>query len=173
MPKKRITPQPCPMCGELFAPFATDARRGKGKVCSSACRSASFRTVVETEAPYVGPSSKKHSPWRERFWRKVNKTEECWVWLAYVDHGGYGRFCKTGAVAEYAHKIAYEEEVGKIDEGLEFDHLCHTNDPSCPGGRCRHRRCVRPSHLEPVTHRVNALRGQGYYAKSARRAILA
>lgn len=46
-----------------------------------------------------------------------------------------------------AHRVAYEEIMGPVPEGLELDHLCRT------------RSCVNPSHLEPVTHRENMNRG--------------
>jgi len=46
-----------------------------------------------------------------------------------------------------AHRVLYEWTVGPVPAGLELDHLC------------RVRRCVRPSHLEPVSRRENLLRG--------------
>lgn len=77
----------------------------------------------------------------ERFWSKVNKTEECWLWTAAVDKAGYGRFGDR-----YAHRYVYELKVGPVPQGLQIDHLC----------RVRH--CVNPDHLEPVTQRENILR---------------
>ncbi len=75
----------------------------------------------------------------ERFWSHVDRSEDgCWLWLGHVDPRGYGR-----AGSSWAHRLAYEFEVGTIPEGLELDHLC------------RNRGCVRPSHLEPVTHAEN------------------
>lgn len=54
--------------------------------------------------------------------------------------------------------------------GLELDHLCHTNSQECTGGdTCLHRRCVNPDHLEPVTHRVNTIRGLGFSGVAARK----
>lgn len=47
-----------------------------------------------------------------------------------------------------AHRAVYEALVGPIPEGLELDHLC------------RVRTCVEVTHLEPVTHRENDLRGE-------------
>jgi hypothetical protein len=103
----------------------------------------------------------------ERFWSKVDKNGPvpecrpdlgpCWIWLAYVDPGGYGRFSRFGK-SDYAHIVAYELVNGVIDPGLERDHLC------------RNRACPNPSHLEAVPHRVNTLRGEGCYARQARRA---
>lgn len=90
-----------------------------------------------------------------RFWRNVEKTEGCWLWLGWLtEEGGYGRFrYDRGRVV--AHRFAYELLVGPIPPGLELDHLCRT------------RRCVNPAHLEPVTHRENTLRGISPAARHA------
>ncbi|MGH3571467.1 MAG: HNH endonuclease signature motif containing protein [Pseudonocardiaceae bacterium] len=45
-----------------------------------------------------------------------------------------------------AHRYMYERCVGPIPEGKELDHLC------------RNKGCVRPSHLEVVTHKENSRR---------------
>lgn len=55
-----------------------------------------------------------------------------------------------------AHRVAYEL-FAPIPEGLVLDHLCR-NPP-----------CINPNHLEPVTDRVNILRGAGCMADYARR----
>ena len=59
---------------------------------------------------------------------------------------GYGQFGVDGKTV-LAHRWYYESMVGPIPEGLDLDHLC------------RVRRCVNPAHLEPVSRRVNLLRG--------------
>lgn len=82
----------------------------------------------------------------ERFWEKVNKTDECWLWTAGTCKDGYGRFRLDGRVQQ-AHRVAYELLVGPIPEGLELDHVCRVTA------------CVRPDHLEPVTHQENMARG--------------
>lgn len=89
----------------------------------------------------------------DRFWTKVRKTEGCWEWTACLAHG-YGRF-GVGRRARPAHVVAYELVIGPVPVGLDLDHLC------------RNRRCVRPDHLEPVTRRVNLLRGQTIAAAHA------
>lgn len=89
----------------------------------------------------------------ERFWRKVDKNGPvpiyrpdlgcCWLWTSGLDGAGYGMFSEQGA----AHRFAYELLVGPIPAGLQLDHLCRV--PAC----------VRPSHLEPVSHAENIRRG--------------
>jgi hypothetical protein len=107
-------------------------------------------------------------PFAERFWEKVDKTGDCWLWTASTAHG-YGQFYVKGKRSPgRAHVIAWELANGPVPEGLELDHLCHGWDKSCRGGgTCPHRACVNPAHLEPVTHRVNGLRGRSIVAVHA------
>jgi hypothetical protein len=71
----------------------------------------------------------------------------CWLWTSSV-YLKYGRFWFQGRNV-LAYKLAYELTVGSVPDGLVLDHLCR-NEP-----------CVNPGHLEPVTQRVNLLRGLG------------
>ena len=87
----------------------------------------------------------------ERFWAKVDTLggpDACWGWLAYRMRNGYGQF-QVGSQHVLAHRFVYELVVGPIPDGLTIDHLC------------RNRACVNPKHLEPVSNRINALRGFG------------
>ncbi len=75
----------------------------------------------------------------------------CWRWTGYVHTYGYGRFREgtAGSRKVQAHRFGYEYFIGPIPKGLDLDHLC------------RNRACVNPDHLEPVTRRINLLRGIG------------
>ena len=90
----------------------------------------------------------------EKFWRRVEKSEGCWRWPGAKNSTGYG-MVRVGKKVVYAHRYAYELEIGPIPEGLTIDHLC------------RVRLCVNPAHLEPVTQSENVLRGQAPPALNA------
>jgi hypothetical protein len=83
----------------------------------------------------------------------------CWLWTGTTGRDGYGKIGVKRADGTWrslrAHRVSYEIHVGPIPDGLHLDHLC------------RNRRCVRPDHLEPVTNRVNSLRGAGACAVNA------
>ena len=108
-----------------------------------------------------------------RWWTHVEKTESCWLWIGAISpaNGGYGQFRVGGTPGRLvrAHIFGYLALRGDIPAGYELDHRCH--DPlKCAGGNtCPHRRCVNPNHLEPVTHRVNQLRGNGAAGRNARK----
>lgn len=102
-----------------------------------------------------------------RLWPKVNfdgpinserpELGSCWLWEGSVDgNGSYGAICVNGRKRQ-VHRIAYELQIGPIPPNLEIDHLCRTT------------LCVRGSHMEPVTHRENVLRGKGLAAMQARK----
>ena len=97
----------------------------------------------------------KHRP--ESF---VEGMTDCWTWQGFRDRDGYGVF-RVGTKTKRAHRVAYEAAMGEIPQcdetgsRIDIDHLC----------RVRH--CVRPDHLEAVTHQENTRRGNTIAARSA------
>lgn len=78
----------------------------------------------------------------ERFWSKVNKTEDCWLWTAGCTGLGYGAFWIEGKQV-LAHIVAYKGLRGTVAPGLILRHSC------------RNKHCVNPEHLTPGTHKEN------------------
>jgi hypothetical protein len=119
----------CAHCGVAFqreaAQVKSTRQRGlRGPFCSHACdvRSRPAREVPSLE---------------DRFWAKVDKSGECWVWTGSRNWAGYGYL---GAVRGHgrqlaAHRVSWELANGSIPEGLHVLHHCD-NPP-----------CVRPEHL--------------------------
>lgn len=85
-------------------------------------------------------------------------TNGCWIWTRSLNGGGYA-MQSNKAFGEHSlvHRAIWEEFNGPMPEGLQSDHLC------------RVRSCVNPAHIEPVTNRVNILRGVSFAARFAKR----
>lgn len=77
----------------------------------------------------------------------------CWLWRGKPGSRGYCYFWFEGK-KRLAHRFSYMHLVGPIPEGLVIDHLCRVPI------------CVNPRHLEPVTDRVNILRGEAPPARN-------
>ena len=98
----------------------------------------------------------------ERWILKVDvRASGCWEWLGSKTADGYAHI---GGGREYGGRVvkavivAWEFAHGKrMPKGYEPDHLC------------RNRGCVRPSHVEAVTKKVNILRGVGPTAQNAKK----
>lgn len=95
------------------------------------------------------------------FWSKVDRSAgvySCWNWQGYVTKTGYGSFKPGNGTGKTkpvrAHKYAYELVNGQTSAPA-LDHLC------------RNRICCNPRHLDPVSHRINTLRGVSPAAENA------
>lgn len=100
----------------------------------------------------------------KRFWQKVNKSGplpeydtslgNCWIWTSAQDSHGYGtfHFGERNSVIK-AHRYSFMTQIGKLPTNMELDH------------KCRVTLCIRPNHLELVTHKENIRRG--VYARNS------
>ncbi len=56
----------------------------------------------------------------ERFWSKVDKSSDCWIWTGGISSSGYGSFGVGGSKGQMynAHRVAWELVNGPIPEGM-------------------------------------------------------
>ena len=76
-----------------------------------------------------------------RFWQKVEKSNDCWIWFGSTAGGGYGQFSILGKKI-LAHRYRFMKDNGYLPEVVM--HTCD-NPP-----------CVNPEHLVPGTYQDNA-----------------
>jgi hypothetical protein len=92
-----------------------------------------------------------------RLSRHIRFGNGCWQWTGHKNHGGYGT-TSLGAIRHTpAHRAVYLLAIGPVGAELVLDHLC------------RNRACVNPAHLEPVTNKINLMRGETLPARYAAR----
>ena len=140
----------------------------------------SLPVIGMTPPPGILRSTKPHhDKWTEHgyqnsianFWSRVQPDEAtgCWIWSGARTEQNYGRCGGSPYWYEMlAHRRAWEMLRGRPapkSSGLELDHLCHHDDPTCTAGKgCPHRPCVNPEHLRECSidnrRRQNEMRAQ-------------
>lgn len=86
-------------------------------------------------------------------WVTVDPDSGCWRYARRHDRDGYGRIGSEGA-----HRVVWRLLKDEIPAGRVLDHV--------KARGCRWNDCINPAHLEPVTHRVNVLRGNSFAARN-------
>ncbi len=76
------------------------------------------------------------------FWAKGVQSDDCILWPASTNQGGYGHVWVGGKLKQ-THRYAYELEHGPIPDGMCVLHVCDV------------RRCYNPAHLWLGTRKDN------------------
>lgn len=80
----------------------------------------------------------------ERLWRRVRRTDTCWLWEGATSKKGYGCIRVDGEFV-YTHVLVFTHFHGPLLPGKEVTHSCDV------------RNCVRPEHLSANSHAGNML----------------
>lgn len=116
------SPERIKVCEGCQKPYVEHPHRKQGvqRYCSNQCaRSARVRReTIEF-----------------RLWRRVRRTEACWLWTGNTRHFGYGVIRVDGGKQEATHRVSWRLHFGEIPDGM------------CVLHRCDVPACVRPDHL--------------------------
>lgn len=113
MPELKTASVNCEACGNGFLAPPSKVRKGLVRFCSRVCRDTGRAGTLE-----------------ERFWRKVQKADGCWLWTGALFTAGYGKFTVKHQELEGAHRMAWLLTFGAIPDGLQVCHACD-NPPCC------------------------------------------
>lgn len=76
------------------------------------------------------------------FWKRIEKTDDCWLYCGNSIVNGYGRK-EIGNKSMMVHHIAWELVYGDVPKGM---FVCHS---------CQSTLCVNPEHLFLSKHARN------------------
>ena len=82
----------------------------------------------------MSAARRKGTSLADRFWPRVEKSGDCWLWMGYRRPSGHGQIGSDYRLLG-THRVAWELTHGPIPEGM---FVCH---------RCDNPPCCNPAHL--------------------------
>jgi hypothetical protein len=113
-------------CEECEQPFQV-----KKKVTNRALREGRKPKPFCGQACFAASLKKRPEA---KFWRKVTKTNGCWLWNASGLPSGYGVMAIGATRKQLAHRFSYELHHGRVSDGLRVLHRC--DNPPCVRAEC-------------------------------------
>lgn len=80
----------------------------------------------------------------DKYSKKINKTETCWLWLGHINKDGYGRFNGKDMPSGYVHRAMFYWANGYLPIA-----------PNIVGHLCEVRNCLNPEHLAEQSQKEN------------------
>lgn len=115
--KAKLVHRVCVYCMKAFSIRPSEFKKGGGLFCSRACL-------------FQNQAMRRLYP-EFKFWKYVDKTEDCWLWTG-LQNRGYGR---VGTREGLAHRFSWRIHNGPVPVGLCVLHKCDVP------------LCVRPDNL--------------------------
>jgi hypothetical protein len=131
---------------------------------------AHYKKLKRYGDPLAGRTVLANATRLERYLVKVGQRgpDECWPWMACRHPKNYGLFPDRSGGTGIAHRYGFGVLVRPLGPDEVVDHICHNNDPACPGGNtCEHRACQNPAHWQAVSGPENTARGKGLAPRNA------
>jgi len=88
----------------------------------------------------------------QKFWSKVDKSGDCWIWTRSTAGGGYGTV-NISYTNMPAHRVAWLISGKEIPDGFYVFQIC------------RNRLCCNPEHMVCEKHYANFLRNSRFFSR--------
>jgi len=93
------------------------------KICENCSTPFLASTPQTLTCSHPCTTERRYGTFEERFWGRVWKTENCWLWLGHYNDAGYGVISYKG-INTLAHRISWGIHKGPIPNGMCVLHNC-------------------------------------------------